>query len=386
MIALEPSCPDEVLAAIRAPFLSREASPVDVPVMQPLALLLDLSGEAMRSRLFVVQADGIDEACLRPDFTIAVALAHMGAKASASAYRYEGKAFVVAQPGSHRPEEFLQIGLEALGDGGDKANDAELLVLAWQAAVAGGRKDLSIELGDVSLFSAFVDALNLAPTIAARLKRAFTRPRSLKAVLEQAQAAEPPARAADHLSALLARLPEPEAAEALEELWATAGIEPVGGRTAAEIVHRLAERARDRSAPRLTATQADLINRFLTISDTPAEALSQVAALAVEAKANLFAQLTDWTARLTILADAGLPQNTMRLSPAFGRNFGYYDGFLFEVRSAALGQDAPVAAGGRYDGLLARLQAQTGGGQGATGGAAGCMVRPWRAWSGGQSA
>ena len=68
----------------------------------------------------------------------------------------------------------------------------------------------------------------------------------------------------------------------------------------------------------------------------------------------------------------------MRLSPAFGRSFGYYDGFLFEVRSAALDAERPLAAGGRYDGLLARLGARR-----ATP-AVGCMVRPWRAFAGGE--
>jgi ATP phosphoribosyltransferase regulatory subunit len=62
---------------------------------------------------------------------------------------------------------------------------------------------------------------------------------------------------------------------------------------------------------------------------------------------------------------------------AFARGFGYYDGFLFEVRSAALGEDLPVAAGGRYDSLPARL------GAAQASGAVGCMVRPGRAWLGG---
>jgi histidyl-tRNA synthetase len=48
----------------------------------------------------------------------------------------------------------------------------------------------------------------------------------------------------------------------------------------------------------------------------------------------------------------------MTLAAAFGRAFGYYDGFLFEVRSDALGDERPVAAGGRYDGLPARLGAR----------------------------
>jgi ATP phosphoribosyltransferase regulatory subunit len=385
MITLEPSCPEAVLAAIRAPFLAQDARLIDTPVMQPLALLLDLSGEAMRSRLFVVQADGIDEACLRPDFTIPVALAHMASGDGAATYRYEGKAFVTAPAGSGRPEEFLQIGLERLGGQGPKAEDAQLLTLAWRAASAGGRGDLTVALGDVSLFSGFVDALGLGASMAARLKRAFARPLSLKTELERAQSSDPPPREGDHLASLLARLPEAEAAAALEELWAVAGIEPVGGRKAEEIVHRLAARAKDRAAPRLTAAQADLASRFLAIDDSPEAALAQIQALADEAGADLSAQLSDWSRRLEILEAGAAPLACMRLSPAFGRAFGYYDGFLFEVRSAALGAEAPLAAGGRYDSLLARLRAQSGAGGGPVGGAAGCMVRPWRAWSEGQS-
>jgi ATP phosphoribosyltransferase regulatory subunit len=385
MIALEPSAPEAALAAMRAPFLARDALPIDVPVMQPLSLLLDLSGEAMRSRLFVVQADGIDEACLRPDFTIPLALAHMASGAGATVYRYEGKAFLVAPPGSGRAEEFLQIGLEVLGDDRPASRDAELLVLAWQAAKAGGRDDLWIELGDVSLFSAFVDALGLSSLLAARLKRAFQRPRSLKAELERAQTPETPLREGDQLAALLAKLPEADAVAALEEQWAVAGIEPVGGRTAQEIVHRLAARARDRAAPRLDDAQADLINRFLSIADTPDKALTAIQTLAQTAGADLSSQVADWRGRLAILEAGGVPEAAMRLSPAFGRAFGYYDGFLFEVRSVALGDGEPVAAGGRYDSLLARLNVQSGGKSGAPGrGAAGCMVRPWRAWAGGQ--
>ena len=75
----------------------------------------------------------------------------------------------------------------------------------------------------------------------------------------------------------------------------------------------------------------------------------------------------------------GYPSGTaerMMLATAFARPFSYYDGVFFEVVSAALGAEAPVAAGGRYDGLPARL-----GSPRATG-AVGCMVRPDRAFGG----
>ncbi|MBQ1543583.1 ATP phosphoribosyltransferase regulatory subunit [Caulobacter sp. CCUG 60055] len=377
---LEPAVPAAVLAAVRAPFLDHGASLLDPAVMQPLTLMLDLAGEAMRARLFVVQGEGGEEACLRPDFTVPVARAHIEAGAVEGRYLYEGKAFRVAPKGSGRAEEFLQIGVEAFeaaeGAEARARADAGMAALAWRASLAGGRDDLRMQLGDVSLFADFVRALDLPPALGGRLIRAFARPRTLKAELERAQAGEPEARNGDRLSALLAELPEAEAAAVLEELWALAGIQPVGGRSPAEIVHRLSQRSEAARAPRLTAVQADLIGRFLSVADRPRGALDAVAALARAGGADLDAALQGWAIRLDALFADGVPEARTTLAAAFGRAFGYYDGALFEVTSDSLDAERPVAGGGRYDGLLARL-----GAKGAAG-AVGCMVRPARAWKG----
>lgn len=375
---LEPTVPASALAAIRAPFSAMGAVQIDAPVIQPLNLLLDLAGEAMRARLFIVQGEGGAEACLRPDFTLPVALQHQQSGAKTGRYVYEGKAFRVSPKGSDRAEEFLQIGMEAFETGDPIAADVEIAGLAWQASLAGGRTDLSMRLGDVSLFSAFVGALALAEPLAARLNRAFTRPRALKAELARAQAEETAPRSSVRLAALLSGLGEAEASQVLEDLWDLAGIQPVGGRSAAEIVHRLAERAELADAPRLTAAQADLIGRFLAIDDKPQQALDAVASLARDGGANLDQALEAWQSRLSGLKAAGLSETQMTLSTGFGRAFGYYDGVLFEVTSQALGAERPVAGGGRYDALLARL----GGAVVPQVGAAGCMVRPWRAFEG----
>jgi len=375
---LEPTVPPKALAAIRAPFAALGATAIDAPVIQPLNQLLDLAGEAMRARLFIVQGEGGAEACLRPDFTIPVARAHGASGAAYGRYVYEGKAFRVAPKGSDRAEEFLQIGIEAFEARDPVGADVEVAAVAWQASLAGGRTDLSMRLGDVALFSAFIGAMALPEALAARLDRAFTRPRVLRAELARAQAGEQAPRAGDRLAGLLAGLPETEASAVLEEFWGLAGIQPVGGRSAAEIVHRLSQRAEAASAPRLSAAQADLIARFLAIDDQPQRALDQVAALAREGGASVDVPLKAWQARLDGLMAAGIAAEHMSLSTAFGRAFGYYDGVLFEVTSAALGAEHPVAGGGRYDALLARLGAKVD----PSVGAVGCMVRPWRAFDG----
>ena len=371
---LERAIPAPALEAIRAPLAVAGAVLTDAPVMQPLGLLLDLTGESMRARLFVVSGDGGEEACLRPDFTVAIARQHLEAGAASGRYLYEGKAFRVAPRGSDRAEEFLQVGVEAFEAGDPVAADAEIAALAWAASAAGGRSDLSLMLGDVGLFAAFIDSLDLAAPLAARLKRAFTRPRQLKAELDGGVEIT---GEQSRIAALLAGLPEGEASAVLQELWSLAGIEPVGGRRPAEIAHRLVERADAAKAGRLSAEQADAVRAFLAVSDRPGAALDAIAALAGPSRAGLDAAIDGWRQRLAGMVARGAPEDRMRLAASFGRAFGYYDGFLFEVRSAALGDERPVAAGGRYDGLPARL------GSAKTTGAVGCMVRPARAYAGG---
>ena len=371
---LERSIPTEALDAIRAPFLTAGAAPTDAPVLQPLGLLLDLAGEAMRSRLFVVSGDVGEEACLRPDFTVAIAREHLAAGNGEGRYLYEGKAFRVAPRGSDRAEEFLQIGVEAFEAGDPVAADAEIAALAWASAAAGGRSDLTLLLGDVGLFSAFVDSLGLTPPLGARLKRAFTKPRQLKIELEGGAGVT---GEQSRIAALLAGLPEAEASAVLQELWSLAGIEPVGGRRPAEIAHRLVERAQSAKAGALSTGEADAVRAFLAVSDRPGAALDVLSALGGPQRAALDAALDGWRARLSGMVARGAPEDRMMLTAAFGRAFGYYDGFLFEVRSAALGEDRPLAAGGRYDGLPARLGSET------KTGAVGCMVRPARAYAGG---
>ena len=374
---VEPPVPAEALVAIRAALASAGAEPIDAPMLQPLNLLLDLAGEAMRARLFVVQAEGGAEECLRPDFTVAVARQHIERRAVSGRYVYEGPAFR-ASPGADRPEQFVQLGVEVIGPslGLPLAADAQVASLAWRAAVAGGRSDLTLWLGDVALFSAFIESLALPDALAARLKRVAGRPRLLNAELARAGEA-PLAESGGQLAAMLSGLSEGEAATLLEEVWTLAGVEPVGGRGAGEIAARLVRRAEAAGAPALTEAQAAAIRAFMAISAGPAEGLEQIRAVAGEGAA-IERALTNWQGFLSVL-EAEIPSEAMRFAPALGHAFDYYDGLTFEVRSAALGDDRPVASGGRYDGLLVRL------GGSAQAGAVGCVVRPWRAWSGGEA-
>ncbi len=369
----EPPVPAEVLARVRAPFLEAGAALVDPPVIQPLNLFLDLAGEQMRARLFIVQDEGGREACLRPDFTVPVARLHIEGGQPKGRYLYEGKAFRVAPRGldeAIHPEEFTQIGLELYGDAAAPLADAVIAGIAWRAASAGGRGDLAIKFGDVRLTSAFLDAIEVPAGAKAKLLRALSRPQLLNEVIDRACAAAP--APAEGLEAL-ADLPAAKGVEALETLWRERGLESVGGRTAAEIVERIARRAEAAKAAPLSAVQAESIRSYFAISAPIGDAICRVEALAEGLDLTLACE--DWLKREADLGLEGVDLSRATLEPGFGRAFGYYDGFLFEITSQTLPDSAPISAGGRYDGLLPRL----GGGESA---AVGCIVRPARAWSG----
>jgi ATP phosphoribosyltransferase regulatory subunit len=146
----------------------------------------------------------------------------------------------------------------------------------------------------------------------------------------------------------------------------------VGGRRPAEIVRRLSARAA--AGPTLTGSEREAIAAYLDIVDAPETAFTRIAALAMGPE--LDSALTAWERRLAALAD--IPGERISFAAGLHRPFSYYDGAFFEVRSAALGDDMAVAAGGRYDSLLARL------GDATTRGAVGCMVRPGLAWKDGR--
>lgn len=371
---LEPPVPAPILAEMRTALEAVGAERVEAPLLQPLNLLLDLAGEAMRARLLVVQSEGSADCCLRPDFTVAISRQHIESGRQQGRYSYQGPAFR-ASGGSDRAEEFVQLGIEIFAPAGNDAAaaDAEVASLAWRAALVGGRGDLSLHLGDVALFGAFVESLGLPEALAGRLTRLAGRPRLLAAELSRVDQARDPSGVAP-LAALLAGLSEPQAVTMLEEVWALAGVAPVGGRGPAEIAARLIRKSEAAQAPALTTPQADAIKAFMGVDDSPRAAFDQVRALAGRNAEALMAALAAWQLRLTAL-ESTTPADRMAFAPALGHAFDYYDGLTFEVRSAALGRDRPVAVGGRYDGLLGQL----GGLADQT--AIGCMVRPWRAWN-----
>jgi ATP phosphoribosyltransferase regulatory subunit len=326
-------------------------------ILQPAEPFLDLSGEDIRKSLYLTTDASGEELCLRPDLTIPVARDYLASSRAGqpAGFSYLGAVFRYRWG---RPSEFLQAGVESFGRADRAAADAEMLALAMSATSAFGVKDVEIRTGDIALFNALIDALNLFPVWRRRLIKDFNRKVSLTEDIEQLTlAAAPGHKEYEGVLAALAGSDRKAALALVTDLMEIAGASNVGGRTVAEIADRFLEQS-TLKAGALPRDAAAIIKRFLAISGDPHDAVAQLRKLAVDARLDIAAAIDEFESRVGLMAARGIDVARTRFSTAFGRGLDYYTGFEFEVHHRNNGGE-PLVAGGRYDNLMTQLGAQT---------------------------
>jgi ATP phosphoribosyltransferase regulatory subunit len=326
-------------------------------ILQPAEPFLDLSGEDIRKSLYLTSDATGEELCLRPDLTIPVARDYLASPRAGQpvgfcylgpVFRYRGGC----------PSEFQQAGIESFGRQDRAAADAEMLALGLEATAAFGLTDIDIRTGDVALFTALIDALDLYPVWKRRLIKDFNRKVSLEQDLGRLTLATSPTR--NEYEGVLAALAGSDRKAALAlvtDLMSIAGATNVGGRSVAEIADRFLEQSTLKGGA-LPRDALALIKRFLAISGDPDDALAQLRALAADAKLDLTAAIDQFESRIGFMAARGIDTAKTRFSTSFGRGLDYYTGFEFELHRKGNGVE-PLVAGGRYDGLLTQLGSST---------------------------
>src|ERR1700716_1592861 len=210
----------------------------DPAILQPAEPFLDLSGEDIRKSLYLTTDATGEELCLRPDLTIPVARDYLASSRAGEpagfcylgpVFRYRGRA----------PSEFLQAGIESFGRQDRAAADADMLPLALEATNAFGLTEVEIRTGDVALFIALIDALNLYPVWRRRLVKDFNRKSNLAEDIERLTLATAPGR--NEYEGVLAALAGSDRKAALAlvtDLMSIAGTSNVGGRSVSGIGDR----------------------------------------------------------------------------------------------------------------------------------------------------
>ena len=348
---------DAQASAILTAFRARGYVCEEPSVLQPADIFLDRSGEEIRRRTFTLTDPSGRELCLRPDLTIPICHQAVKAKIKLPArICYNGLVFRHQPSEPHRPTQFFQAGAELLGLADRAAGETEIMTLTVEALHAAGLKDFSVKIGDLALFGALVDALDVPAQWRARLKRHFWRAGYFEALL--ARMTQGAASDAQRLLGSLGGLTESESRAAIEGLMDLVADAPQGARTRDEIVERLMEQAADAAALRLDPRIADVITRLLAVSGTADQALADISGLMRSAGITLDTPLAAMQARLAALKSLGVAAEKITFAARFGRNMEYYTGFVFELWARDKEGPVQLAGGGRYDTLLEMLGAE----------------------------
>ncbi len=350
--------PDQRAEALVTSYERAGYARVAPAILQAAEPFLDLSGEDIRKRMYLTTAPDGGEFCLRPDLTIPVSRDYLASPAAGrpAGFCYLGPVF------RHRVDgaaEFLQAGIESFGRPDKAAADAEMLSLGLEATAGYGLGQPDIRTGDVALFAGLIAGLELPAAWKRRLIKDFNRKTNLVQDLDRLVLGGNNAR--PEYQGVLAALAgsDPKGAHALvTDLLSIAGINAVGGRSVAEIAERFLEQSALGASAKLPREVRGLVERFLAIQGDPDEATAELRALASETNMTptLAPALDLFESRTGFLAARGIDLNRVKFSTSFGRGFDYYTGFVFELTDPARTGD-PLVAGGRYDGLLARLGA-----------------------------
>jgi len=274
----------------------------DAPVLEPLELYIEKSGEEIVGQLFNFEDRGGRTVALRPEMTPSLARL-VGAKANSlkrpikwfnigEHYRYE-------RPQKGRLRAFYQFNADIFGEPGPGA-DAELILLLVQSLKAFDldASDFKVRLSDRDLWLLILAAEGLDETQSA----------SVLGVIDK-----------------LERMEREKAEEKLGETM---------GDDAGDFLDRVAEVVAIRDFEALAA-----FIEALPLEGGPAAAAQT--------------RLTEWRDLLDELDAAGAGPY-VQIDLGIVRGLAYYTGFVFEAFEAS-GEGRALAGGGRYDALVKKL-------------------------------
>ncbi len=335
-------------AAIRAvaerlfgEILETGALAVEADILLPAGTLLDLYGEDIRARAYTTHDPARGEMMLRPDFTVPVVQGHMARGADPARYAYLGEVFRRQDRPSDRPTEYLQVGFEVFDRDADAA-DADVFALFARLLA-----DLNptATMGDFAILTAAVQGLDTTARRKAALLRHIWRPARFRALLDRfaGRAEMPPTRAA-----LLERL-----AQARPEALIAAAGPVIGLREADEIAARAAALRDEAGEPPVDAATAAALDALVGLSAPLTQAAERLFAMA-ETLPQIGAAVDRLGRRIAALQARGIDVGSIRfVATHLQATLEYYDGMVFSFY-AGHGLP-PVASGGRYDALTARL-------------------------------
>ena len=314
---------------------------VEMPSLVDSEVLLDLYGEELNSRAYIVEDPVRGNLMLRPDFTVPIVQMHLESGIEAEKYCYAGKVWRKQDQFSLRQTEYWQAGFEHFGGKNVPADDVAAFSLIRKAI---GNLDLEIVTGDLGILRSAINGLTTNTRCKKALLRQLWRPARFRQTLQYFSSSSSLIK--DSQLKLIEALKVGSLEKELSQVGPIIGL-----RRAQDIVNRIEFIAEDSKENQINEFDLKFLEDLLSISCPLVEASAYIKKLS-RSNVELNEAVILLENRLDAMSDAKVDTKKMSFEVSFGRtSMEYYDGFVFEIHVDKKGILAPVAQGGRYDEL-----------------------------------
>lgn len=299
--------------------------------------IIQRSGENFKKLMLTFDDESGKNMCLRPDLTVASCVKYLEENSKgASKIYYSGQAY---RRSSNSKDSIVnnQIGLEIIGSKKKSLDDKEVINTILQSINKIKIKNISINIGDVSLFRQLVESLKIPERWKLRLIRHFWRPKYFEDLLNRLETNsdnDPITVDFDKKNFLK-----------MKQLNQN---QEIAGRKISEILLRFDRKMLDPRSFSEGKKTAKIIREFLKISCPIGE--METCLKSFFKKYNIKKNIIKH-----VLPIKNLSKNNYKIifSTNFGRDLEYYTGMVFEILTLKNKQE--IARGGRYDDLLKSL-------------------------------
>jgi len=298
--------------------------------------IIQRSGENFRKLMLTFEDDTGKSMCLRPDLTVASCIKYLkeNSKATSKIF-YSGQAY---RRSSNPKEKIIndQLGVEIIGSKKKVADDEKVLKTILKSIDKTKIGNITIKVGDVSLFEKLIESLKIPERWKMRLKRHFWRPQYFEDLLNRLETnsdVDPMAIDLDN--------------KKFSEMKNLDQNREIANRRVSEILSRFDRKMKDPRSFSENKEIVKIIREFLKINCS----IDKI-------KKILKDFIKKYKLSKNILSDLTAIKNLSKISyktifsTNFGRDIEYYTGMVFEIYNSSKKE---VARGGRYDGLLKSL-------------------------------
>ncbi len=298
--------------------------------------IIQRSGENFRKLMLTFEDDTGKSMCLRPDLTVASCIKYLKENSKAtSRIFYSGQAY---RRSSNPKEKIIndQLGIEIIGSKKKVIDDEKVLKTILKSIDKTKIGNITIKVGDVSLFEKLIESLRIPERWKMRLKRHFWRPQYFEDLLNRLETnsdVDPVAIDLDN--------------KKFSEMKNLDQNREIANRRVSEILSRFDRKMKDPRSFSENKEIVKIIREFLKIncSIDKIERILKDFIKKYRLSNNILSDLT---------AIKNLSKTSYKtiFSVNFGRDIEYYTGMVFEIYNSSKKE---IARGGRYDGLLKSL-------------------------------